>query len=626
MLQINDLTYRVGDRVLLDRASLSLSDSARVGLVGRNGVGKTTLFRIIAGELPLESGTVSLGRTRIGEVEQEAPAGEASLMDVVLAADAERAELLDAAESETDPHRIGELHTRLADIDAHSAEARAASILAGLGLDTDAQRRPCSDLSGGWRMRVALAAVLFSEPDLLLLDEPTNYLDLEGTLWLNGFLARYRHSIIVISHDRGLLDTAVNAIVHLDQATLTTYRGGYSQFDRQRRERQALQSKLGKKQQQQRQHLEAFVERFRAKATKARQAQSRLKALEKLTPVTEMIDDRIYPFSIPNPKKSAAPPILALDDVAVGYYSAIPVLRRLELTIAKDDRIGLLGQNGNGKSTLARLLSGRMAALSGSLRKSTKLKVGYFTQHQLDELDPRQSAFDHVRKLLPGKGEALVRARAGTLGLPGRMMDTPAGDLSGGEKARLLLGLAAFGGVNLLILDEPTNHLDIDSREALIQALNDFTGAIMIISHDRHLMETTVDRFWLVAAGTVQAFDGDIDDYRRMILRRPPDPSATEAVARRSTTAQKRRRDAAQRRTETAPMRQEIKKAEALIAGLQEQIRKIDAVLADPRSYRTAAAEMTEMAKARAAAQGKLEEAEEVWLGLAEELDRANAS
>ncbi len=621
MLQISNVSYRIGDRLLLDHASLSLPQGARAGLVGRNGAGKTTLFRIIGDEVPTETGFVTLPKNgRIGQVAQEAPAGPDPLIEVVLAADTERTRLLAEAETAEDPHRIAHVHERLTDIDAHSAEARAAAILAGLGFDAEAQRRPCAEFSGGWRMRVALAAVLFAEPDLLLLDEPTNYLDLEGTLWLHGFIARYRHTVLIISHDRELLDTAVDSIVHLSEGKLTFYRGGYSQFDRQRAERQALQLKLKKKQQDQRRHLEAFVERFRYKESKAKQAQSRLKALARMTPIAEMVEERVLPFAIPNPERLRPPPIVALDDVAVGYDPATPILTRLKLTIGTDDRIGLLGKNGNGKSTLARLLSGRLSPLSGRMRAHSKLRIGYFAQHQLDELDPAHSAYDHVRQLMPDATEAEVRARAGALGFPGKKMDTAAGSLSGGEKARLLLGLATFEGVDLLILDEPTNHLDIDSREALIRALNDFAGAVIVISHDRHLIETTMDRLWLVDAGTAKAFEGDLDDYRALVLE-PDRTSGKASEASDRPTARDRRREAAMQRAETAELRKRIKQAETLIERLQKTIQRLDEHLANPAAYKDGAEEAAAHAKERADAVRALEEAEHTWLTLSEELE-----
>src|SRR5215210_9466235 len=400
MLHVNDLTYRIGDRLLLDRASFAAPDGARVGLVGRNGTGKTTLFRIILGETAPEGGDVSLPRlTRIGSVAQEAPAGPERLIDVVLAADTERTALLAEAEG-ADGLRRAEVETRLADIGAHAAPARAAAILHGLGFDAEAQQRPCSSFSGGWRMRVALAAVLFAEPDLLLLDEPTNYLDLEGTLWLTDHLARYPRTAVVISHDRDLLDDAVDWILHIDGAKLALYRGGYTSFARQRAERQALNAAAAKKQEAERKHLQAFVDRFKAKATKARQAQSRVKKLAKLVPIATISNDDVRPIQIPPPAKPLSPPIIALDRVSVGYEPGKPVLRRLNLRIDTDDRIALLGPNGNGKSTLAKLLAGRLAPCDGTITRPDRIEVAYFAQHQLDELIPAQSVYDHVRRLM----------------------------------------------------------------------------------------------------------------------------------------------------------------------------------------------------------------------------------
>ena len=626
MLHINDLSYRIGPRLLIDHATVALADGAKTGLVGRNGSGKTTLFRLITGELTPETGSIGVPRnSRIGQVAQEAPSGEESLIDVVLAADTERAALLDEAETAADPHRIADIHTRLADIDAHSAEARAGAILAGLGFDTEAQKQSCASLSGGWRMRVALAAVLFAEPDLLLLDEPTNYLDLEGTLWLESYIARYPHSILLISHDRDLLNRAVDGIVHLDQGKLVCYRGGYDQFDRQRRERQALQLKMKKKQEDQRRHMEEFVERFRAKASKARQAQSRLKALARMEPVITLADETLLPFVFPNPKKAIAPPIVTMEGTVVGYAPGRPVLTGLDLRIDDDDRIGLLGANGNGKSTLAKLIAGRLAPLSGHFRRPHNLEVAYFAQHQLDELNPSRSAADHVRELMRGATEAQVRARVGAMGFVTAKMDTPARDLSGGEKARLLLGLATFSGAHMLILDEPTNHLDIDSREALVRALADYSGAVILISHDRHLLEASVDRLWLVADGTVKPFDGDIEDYRRLVLEGPAGTPRSRNTAAQGT-AQDRRRAGADRRAETAPLRKKIKAAEALIEKLQKEIQHADRRLADPSLYERDPAKVTEQTRARADVVRALAEAEEHWLALSAEFEQASAA
>jgi ATP-binding cassette subfamily F protein 3 len=625
MLHINDLTFRYGERTLLDHATVAIPEAAKVGLVGRNGAGKTTLFRLIAGEAAPETGSISLPRNaRIGQVAQEAPSGEASLIAMVLAADRERAALLREAEATADPHRIAEVHTRLADIDAHSAEARAAAILAGLGFDQAAQDGPVAALSGGWRMRVALAATLFAEPDVLLLDEPTNYLDLEGVLWLESFLARYPRTAIIISHDRDLLNRAVDTIVHLDRGKLTLYRGGYDAFDAARREAQALQLKLKKKQDEQRRHMQAFVDRFRAKATKARQAQSRLKMLARMEPIPAVADESVVPFHFPEPAKKASPPIIAMDDVAVGYGDE-PVLRRLSLRIDDDDRIGLLGANGNGKSTLAKLIAGRLTAQSGTLRRLHWLTVAYFAQHQLDELSPGLSAYDHVRRLMPGATEAVGRGRAGALGFPGSKMDTPARDLSGGEKARLLLGLATFHGPNLMILDEPTNHLDVDSREALVMALAEYSGAVILISHDRHLIEASVDRLWLVADRTVKPFDGDLDDYRRIVLDARSGAISSRTGTGEASPALERRRAAARRREETAPLRRRIREAEATIDRLRREIVQIDQRLADGTLYLRDAGEAARLAKTRADAARAMAAAEDDWLSLSGDLEAAMA-
>ncbi len=624
MLHINDLTYRIGQRLLFDHATVALADGAKTGLVGQNGAGKTTLFRLISGEIAPESGSIAVPRrARIGQVAQEAPAGSESLIEVVLAADTERAALLAEAETAIDPHRIADIQTRLADIDAHSAEARAATILAGLGFDEATQAKPCAALSGGWRMRVALAAALFAEPDLLLLDEPTNYLDLEGVMWLEGYLARYPRSVLLISHDRDLLNRAVDGIVHLDGAKLTSYRGGYDQFDRQRREKQALQLKLKKKQEDQRRHMEAFVERFRYKASKARQAQSRLKALARLEPVTALADSTLLPFSFPEPAKRMAPPIVAMEDVSVGYDPDHPVLTGLDLRIDDDDRIALLGANGNGKSTFAKLIAGRLDPFGGLLKRPHNLQVAYFAQHQLDELNPGQSAFDHVRALMPGAAEAKARARVGAMGFVTTKMNTPARDLSGGERARLLLGLATFGGAHLLILDEPTNHLDIESREALVQALADYSGAVILITHDRHLIEASADRLWLVAGGTVRPFDGDIADYRRFVLEGPGRTNAGRAESRNG--AQDRRKASAGQREQSAPLRKKIKEIESLIGRLHKEIQAIDQRLADPTLYGDPAG-AAERAKARADAAKALAAAEEHWLALSAQHEQAEAA
>ncbi|MCK9916325.1 ABC-F family ATP-binding cassette domain-containing protein [Microbacteriaceae bacterium K1510] len=621
MLIIDDLTVRIAGRTLIESASARVTPGARVGLVGRNGTGKSTLFNVITGDLAAESGHVEMpSRWRIGRLAQEAPNGPESLIDVVLAADRERTALLAEAETAADPHRIADIQTRLVDIDAHSAPARAAAILSGLGFSAADQLRPCAEFSGGWRMRVALAATLFSVPDLLLLDEPTNYLDLEGTLWLQDHLAKYPATLIVISHDRDLLDNAVDQILALDAKKLTLYRGGYTSFERQRAERMVLDQKAIKKQEAQRKHLQAFVDRFRAKATKARQAQSRLKMLAKLEPITALTIDDVREINFPAPDKLLSPPIIAADGVAVGYDERV-VLSGLNLRVDNDDRIALLGSNGNGKSTLVKLLAGRLAPMRGNVTRAANLKVAYFAQHQLDELNPDHSPYDHVRALMPDDPEAKVRARVGAIGFSGEAGNTKVKSLSGGEKARLLLGLATFSAPHLIILDEPTNHLDIDSRGALIEAINDFPGAVVLVSHDRYLLEACADRLWLVSGGKVAPFDGDLDDYRRFVLSRDKQNDTKQAAAQ--TDRAEARRVAAEKRAETAPLRKRIADVEAKIAQLTRQLSKLDTTLGDGVLFASDPARAAELSKTRANVVAAIDQAEEDWLAASSALESA---
>ena len=623
MLFANDLTYRIGDRVLFDRASFTLPSGSKVGLVGRNGAGKTTLFRIIQGEISPESGEVTLPRgLRIGAVAQEAPGGPESLIDVVLAADKERTALIVEAET-ADGFRRAEIETRLTDIGAYSAPARAATILHGLGFDSEAQNRPCSSFSGGWRMRVALAAILFSEPDLLLLVEPTNYLDLEGTLWLYDYLGRYPHTVLVISHDRELLDTSVSHILHLDQAKLSIYRGGYTSFAKQFAEKRELTAKAKVKQEAERKHLQAFVDRFKAKASKARQAQSRVKRLAKLDPISTIVEDDVLPFDLPSPERMLAPPLISIESVAVGYGDRI-ILDRLNLTIQPDDRIALLGANGNGKSTFCKLIGGRLAPLKGEVRRPAKMDVAYFAQHQVDELNPNATAYDHVAARMPDVPVAKARARAARFGFGGSKSETPVSNLSGGEKARLLMGLAAFNGPNLLILDEPTNHLDIDSRTALMEAINDYEGAVILVSHDRFLIEACADRLWIVGSGTVKPFEGDMDDYRQLVLSGDLDPQKPDE--KRDTVPVSRvddRRAAAERRVALAPLRKKLDALESRMAKLGAVIEKVDAALADGSAFLKDPAKATELSKMRAEAAATLESTEEEWLSISGEIEAA---
>ena len=626
MISISDLTFRMQGRPLFEAAGVSIDTGSKTGFVGRNGTGKTTLVKLITGELQPESGDIRIPKgARLGQVAQEAPGTETSLIETVLAADTERAQLIAEAETATDANRIAEIHMRLADIDAHSAEARAGAILAGLGFDAEAQQRPCSAFSGGWRMRVALAAVLFAEPDLLLLDEPTNYLDLEGALWLENYIARYRHTVIIISHDRDLLNKACNAIVHLEHKKLTLYRGNYDTFERTRAERLMLQMKMKEKQDAQRKHMEAFINRFRAKASKARQAQSRIKALERMKEISVAVDERVAPLSFPSPKKQAASPIINLFNVAVGYEPGKPILSRLSLRIDADDRIALLGANGNGKSTFAKLISDRLEAESGEMTRADKLRVAMFAQHQLDDLIPEQSAYDHVRKLMPGEPEGKIRGRVARMGLSSEKMDTKARDLSGGERARLLLGLITFDAPHLLILDEPTNHLDIDSREQLVMALNDYEGAVILISHDRHLVEASAERLWLVARGGVSPYDGDMEDYKRLILKgEEAEAKARKAKQEAEAPANKaeKRKQAAVVRSGQDAVRKRVKQLEAIMVKAEEAIGKLNKMLATASTNRETE-KIRELATKKAEAERRLVEVEEEWLELSAELDGA---
>ncbi len=622
MLTITDLTFRMQGRLLLENTSLAVPMGARVGFVGRNGTGKTTLFKLITTEYGPETGSLKLRRNmRIGQVAQEAPGTEVSLLDTVLEADIERSALMAEAETATDPSRIADIHTRLGDIEAHSAEARAGAILHGLGFDAAAQARPCSDFSGGWRMRVALAAVLFSEPDLLLLDEPTNYLDLEGTLWLENYIARYRHTVIIISHDRDLLNKCCNTIVHLENRQLTSYKGNYDFFEKTRAERMALQTKMKAKQDAKRAHMQAFVDRFKAKASKATQAQSRVKALEKMAVISAVQDTDVAPLHFPSPEKQVASPIINMERASVGYETGKPVIGGMDLRIDADDRIALLGANGNGKSTFAKLISGRLSVMDGRVTRAEKLRVAMFAQHNMDDLVPDQTPIDHVRKLMPNDPEAKVRGRVARMGLGAEKMETKARSLSGGEKARLLLGLATFNKPHLLILDEPTNHLDIDTRESLVMALNDYSGAVILISHDRHLVEASAERLWLVHDGTVGPYEGDLEDYRRLILKGPGTPSSKkDAREPRSKPAvelsagEKRRKEAA-RRENQADTRKRIQKLESIMKKAEEAIKKLDKLLATASTERDSK-RIRDLATKKAEFERRLVEVEEEWLEL----------
>ncbi|THH38449.1 ABC transporter ATP-binding protein [Aliishimia ponticola] len=613
MLRLNDIRFAIEGRPLFEGASAVIPTGHKVGLVGRNGTGKTTLFKLIRGELALESGEISLPTgARIGGVAQEVPSSDVSLIDTVLAADTERAALM--AEETDDPARIAEIQTRLADIDAWSAEARAATILKGLGFDEPEQHKPCSAFSGGWRMRVALAAVLFAQPDLLLLDEPTNYLDLEGAVWLETYLARYPHTVLIISHDRGLLNRAVGAILHLEDRQLTFYQGPYDQFARQRQEKLAHAQAMSKKQEARRAHLQSYVDRFRYKADKAKQAQSRLKALAKMQPITTPQEAALRRLEFPQPEE-LSPPIIAVEGGITGY-GEVEILRRLNLRIDQDDRIALLGKNGQGKSTLSKLLSGRLPLIAGKMVTSSKLRIGYFAQHQVDELHVDETPIDHLRRLRPAETPAKLRARLSGFGLGAEQSETEVGRLSGGQKARLSLLIATIDAPHLLILDEPTNHLDIESREALVEALTAYTGAVILVTHDMHLLELVADRLWLVNAGTVAPYDGDLQTYRDHLLANPSKPKKEQEKPK----AKKASREAIQ------ALRSELRKCEARVEKIEEMRAKLAEKLADPALYEDSrVGELETWNRKYAEIMDGLNRAETLWMNAQEKLEAAQA-
>jgi ATP-binding cassette subfamily F protein 3 len=622
MLTVSGLTYRIAGRSLLEDASTQVNAEWKVGLVGRNGTGKSTLLDLIRGARQPDAGEIRLQQgVRLGFLAQEAPGGERTPLEIVLAAAEERTRLLAEAEAAAAGARAAEIHERLLAIGAHAAPARAAAILAGLGFDHSDQQRPMASFSGGWRMRVALASALFAEPDLLLLDEPTNHLDLEAALWLGEFLRRFRGTLILVSHDRQFIDDVADHILHLGERRLTLYSGGYETFLRTRRETLARQQALAQKQEAERRHLQGFVDRFRAKASKATQAQSRLKMLARLEPVALAETEPAIRFEFPEPPK-LAPPLLTLDGVAVGYEPGKPVLRRLDLRLDPDDRIALLGANGNGKSTLARFIAGRLAPMAGEWHRAPRFSCGYFAQHQIEELDPEKSAFDHLARLMPKAPAERVRARLARFGFSEDQVFVRARELSGGEKARLNFALISHDAPALLILDEPTNHLDIEAREALVAALGDFRGAVVIISHDWHLLSLTADRLWLVAEGTARSWEGDLDDYRRSLLE--AERASPEAETGNADSAKRdARRLAAERRQALAPLKRALRDAEQRLAAVAAEKAALDRELGDPSTYGASGRPIAELVRAQAEAARSLAAAEAQWLAAAEAVERA---
>ncbi len=631
MLQIKELTYRIAGRTLLEDASVHIPAGHKVGLIGRNGTGKSTLLKLITGELASDSGSLRLQNgARLGVLPQEAPSGPESLLEAVLAADVERAKLMAEAESASDPMRIAEVHTRLADIDAHTAESRAAKILAGLGFDHEAQQRPCSSYSGGWRTRVSLAGTLFSNPDLLLLDEPSNYLDLEATLWLENFLRNYPQTLVIVSHDRDLLNNVASTIIHLENKQLVKYTGNYDFFEKTRAEQLALNAAMAKKQETQRKHLQSFVDRFRAKASKARQAQSRVKMLEKMKPIASVMEEYTVNFHFPSPEPLSSP-IISMESASAGYAADKPVLKGLDLRIDMEDRIALLGQNGNGKSTFAKLLAGKLQRMSGQMNKSSKLKIGFFAQHQLDEMRKDETAYQHLAAKLGHAGESKVRARLGQFGFSKEKSDVPVAQLSGGEKSRLTFCLLSVDQPHMLILDEPTNHLDVDAREALVQGLNEFEGAVILISHDPHLVSLVADELWLVSEGTVKRFDGDIEEYKKLVLdaarsagsSKSAPPSKDSSAPRLSGKEARKLR--AQNRAAMAPLRKEIAKLEKQIQKLEGDKAKLEEVIAAPETYDKGSDYQAKLVSEIGALSSKLENTEAEWMLKQEELESLQA-
>ena len=622
MLQIRDLTFNAWGRKFFDHASVSLPPGAKVGLIGRNGVGKSTLFKLILGQLHAGDDEISLPKAaRIGSVDQEHPATPVTLLETVLEADEERHDLLTRLET-ADPEAMGEIWARLIEIDSDAAPAKASEILVGLGFTQDDLARPMSEFSGGWRMRVALAAALFAEPDMLLLDEPTNYLDLEGALWLEARLQKYPHTALIVSHDRELLNNSCTHMLHLAGGKLELYTGGYDDFEKRRAEKARLQLSAKAKQDAERAHLQAFVDRFKAKASKAAQAQSRMKRLAKMEPVATTIEERVAPFTLPSPPRPLAPPLIRLEKANVGYEADRPILKNLNLRMDLDDRIGLLGVNGAGKSTFAKMIAGALTVQKGELHRDKKMKVGWFHQHQIEAMDPADTPLEIIRRAMPDASESSRRSKLAQFGLGFEKQETTVANLSGGERARLLLNMVAMDAPHMLILDEPTNHLDIDSRRALLDALNDYSGAVILITHDRSLMELVADRLWLAADGTVKPFDGDMDDYAKFVLDRAKLAVKPTQVAREPVVAAAA---PAPKKAAVEPLRRKVEAAEQVMNRCTRNLAELDAQLEDPDLYVKNPAKVAELTKRRENAKSKLDEAEEAWMTLAEELAEAEA-
>jgi ATP-binding cassette subfamily F protein 3 len=621
MLTINNLTYKIGSRTLIEDSSVNVMDGWKVGLIGQNGTGKSTLFKLIAGELHADAGTISLSqRQRFGMVRQDIEDTETPLIDMVINAHEEMSALMKATETEEDPNKLGDIYARLIELDAYAAPSKAAILLTGLGFKDHQLYEPFSSFSGGWRMRVALAAALFVEPDFLLLDEPTNHLDLEAIMWLETYLSNYPHTLMVISHDRELLNKCIDHVIHIDKQKLVAYTGNYDTFERERAAKIGVQQKMFEKQQAQRAHMQAFVDRFRASAAKAAQAQSRIKALERMDLVDEVMMERAVRFTFPSPEK-LSPPLIAIRHVDVGYTEGKPIVRKIHENIDTDDRIALLGANGNGKSTMMKLIAGKLSPMQGEMVRSGKLRIGYFSQHQTEELDVNSTPFQEMARLTKQKTgdykEHIVRAVLGAFGFSKNLADNPISSLSGGEKARLLFAFMSFDKPHLLLLDEPTNHLDMEAREALVQALNNYDGAIVIVSHDPIMVERVADRLWLVKDGACQNFNGDLDDYRDFILK-----SRREE---RKEEKEKRAKEAKETKTVSAPAPKNDKKvaeAEKAVAKLSKEKERLEGLMALPEYYNNPQ-KIKETKATYATVLKDLEKQESLWLEAQEAQEQA---